>query len=327
MPQKPATLTSLAIRLGLILALVGVTVVILRLEDEGLVDHVTGKPPSWLSCLYFAMVTITTVGYGDITPVSEGARLVDTFLLVPIRFIVLFTFLGTAYQLVFQRFQEEYRMKSMVKTLREHIIVCGFGAAGRAAVQEMLRRQEPPSRIVVIDTESGALEDAASFNVVAVQGDATRESVLRSVAIDRASHVIINPGRDDTAVLIALTCRDLNPKVVLVASCRQEENARLLQRSGVDVIVSPSTAGGHLMAAATRHGHLVETMQDILSVGGTMKLEEREVLPEEVGQHPASLRDVAVIRVYRDGRNFDVGQFPLLEAGDILVYVALAAPQ
>jgi len=215
-------------------------------------------------------------------------------------------------------------MKRAVKRLKDHVIVCGYGAPGRAAVKELLLQGTPPEQVVVLDTDEEALRDAVETNVVAVDGDAAEESVLRSVAIDRAAFVIVCAGRDDTAVLIALTAHDLNPSATLIATCREEENVKLLQRSGANIIVSPAIAGGNLLAAATRRAHLVETMQDILSVGGTMRLDERRAEPEEVGKHPSELKNLSVIRVYRGNRHYNVGEFPVLEPDDTLVLVALA---
>ena len=324
-PPKTATITSLACRLGVVFGLVAASVLVLWWEarGEGLIDHTTDKPPSLLGCVYFAMVTITTVGYGDITPVKPLARMVDTFFLVPIRFIVLFTFLGTAYQIVIQRFQEEVRMKRAVSKLNHHVIVCGYGATGRAATQELLLQGTPKEQVVVLDMDEEALKDASDIGVVAILGDATQESVLKSVAAGKAASVLIAPGRDDTAVLIALTAHDLHPEARIIASCRQEENVKLLQRSGAHVIVSPATAGGNLMAAATRRERLAETMQDILSFAGAMKLDVREVLPAEIGKHPSQLQTLAAVRVYRGDRHFNVGEFPVLEEGDELVFVAM----
>ncbi|MCP4642453.1 MAG: hypothetical protein GY851_18555 [bacterium] len=328
-PVRMPSTRSLLARLLFVPVLLAVTVVTLYLEarfNAGLIDASKGKPPDLLGCLYFAVVTIATVGYGDIVPVTWFARLVDIILLTPVRFIVIFTFLGTAYQLVIKRFQEEYRMNRAVGKLNEHVIVCGYGATGRAAVQELLLQGVSADQVVVLDEAEDALKEASEVDVVVVTGDATRESVLSSVAVDRAAHVIVCPGRDDTAVLIALTARDLNPKATIIATCRQEENVKLLQRSGANTIVSPAFAGGNLMAAATRRAHLVETMQEVLSVGGSLRLDERKVTASEVGKHPGELRDIAVLRVYRGGNHFNVARLPVLQSGDTIVYVAAVEP-
>lgn len=319
-PRLPNLLMRVALVLGLL-----VTVVLVLYFEGGMRDSKTGEHPDFLDCVYFALITITTVGYGDIVPETTLARLVDAFFLTPVRFLVLFIFLGTAYQLAFRRFQEEYRMKRAVDKLEGHVIVCGFGGTGRAAVQELLLQGTAPGQIVVLAMEEACLQEAAELGVVAVNGDATREAVLKSVAVERAAHVLICSGRDDTAVLVSLTAHDLNSKAQVIAVCREQENAKLLERSGAHTIVSPATAGGTLMAAATRRAHLVETMQDILSVGGKLQLDERPVSAAEVGKRPGELAGMAVLRVYRDSRYFDVADLPQLEPGDIIVFVAAGA--
>jgi voltage-gated potassium channel len=243
-------------------------------------------------------------------------------MLTSIRVIVIFIFLGTAYQLTIKRFQEEYLMKRAVGKLDQHVIVCGFGSTGLAAVEELLLQGIDPSQIVVIATSDASLNEAADLGVVVVQGDASREATLRSVAAERAAHVMVCPGRDDTAVLITLTARDINPTANIIALCREAENVKLLERTGAQTIIRPSSAGGSLMAAATRRRHLVDTLQDMMSVGGALRLEERPVTSAEVGRRVGDLSGVLVVRVYRDAQHFNLPDFPVLEKGDTIVYVA-----
>ena len=320
-PHKTPGMRGLVLRFVVLWALLFCLAVIVYLEG-GLMDSRTGRPPSFLNCVYFVLVTVSTVGYGDIVPVGTASRLTDAFLLTPFRLVFIFVFVGTAYQLAIKRFQEEYLMKRAVDKLSNHVVVCGFGNTGRVATRELLLQGTLPDQVVALDIDEAALDEAAEMGVVAINGDATRESVMKSVAVDRASCVLVCPGRDDTAVLIALTARDLNPKANVIAMCLEEENAKLLHRSGAHTIISRASAGGNLMAAATRHAHLVDTMQDILSVGGALQLKERPVSPGEVGKHPSELKGVAVLRVYRDGRHYNMSELPTLEADDTIVFVA-----
>src|SRR3546814_7680181 len=87
--------------------------------------------------IYFTMVTITTVGYGDIVPVSDRARLLDAFLVTPVRVFLLLIFLGTAYEFVIQKVLEDYRMGRLQRRLRDHIVICGYGHSGRIAAREL----------------------------------------------------------------------------------------------------------------------------------------------------------------------------------------------
>ena len=319
-PQSPG-LRGIAARFGVLLAVLLIVVIVLYAEG-GLIDTRTEKAPGFADCVYFVLVTITTVGYGDIVPVTTASKFTDALFLTPVRFFAIFIFVGTAYQLVIKQFQEEYRMKRAMEKLTGHVVLCGFGNTGRVAAQELFLQDTSPDQIVALDVDEDALNEASEMGIVAVNGDATREHVLRSVAIERAAYVLVCPGRDDTAVLISLTARDLNPAARVIAMCLDEENVRLLSRGGAQTIISRSSAGGNLMAAATRHVHLVETMQDILSLGGALKLEERPVSPDEAGKRPAELPGIALLRVYRGDRHYDVTHLPALQSGDTIVYVA-----
>ncbi|MDK1020853.1 MAG: potassium channel family protein [Candidatus Hydrogenedentes bacterium] len=318
-PATPPAFRHVVGRVGILLMIVLVSVVFLFVEG-GLVDSKTGEKPTFLDTLYFTMVTITTVGYGDIVPDSSIARMTDTFFLAPMRLIVFVLFVGIAYELTFKRFQESFRMSRAVQNLKNHIVVCGFGETGQVAVQELLASGRAPEQIVVLEIDESVLDHAAELQVVAMLGDATKEQVLRSVAIERASHILICPGRDDTTVLIALTAHDLSPGAKLAARCHHAENVHLIERSGVDTIVPPSA--GNLIAAATRRPHLVDTMKDLLRIGGSAYLDERRVTGDEIDKHPSELKDMAVVRVYRDGTHFDIGKLPTLQDKDIIVYVA-----
>ncbi len=320
-PLRPAGLRDIAIRAGIMLGLLASAILIVFFEG-GLVDtRRNDEHPDFASSVYYAIITITTVGYGDIVPSTNRARLIDAVLLTPIRFVFIFTFVGTAYQFTIKRLQEDYRMSRVVNHLHNHVIVCGYGATGRAAVQELLLQGTASDQIVVLDNSDQALHDTEGLDVPVVRGDATRESVLRSVAIERAAHIIICPGRDDTAVLISLTAHALNPNAQIIAACRAQENVKLLQRAGAHTTVSAASAGGNLMAAATRHVHLVNTMRDVLTVGGELMIDEREIYEDEVGLTPNQIEHIAVLRVYRDARYFDVSDMPELVQGDKIVYV------
>lgn len=319
-PSNGPNSREILIRSGIVVALIiGVTVGVYL--EGGLIDTQTGKAPGFWDCLYYALVTITTVGYGDIVPVGTSSRLIDAILLTPIRFFVLFLILGTAYQLAFQRFQEEYRMNKIVRKLKNHIIICGFGATGRVILDELLQEEHDKEQIVVLDMSPVALEEATEYGVICILGDATRELVLKNVAIDHAAYVLVSPGRDDTAALITLTARGMGPNAHIIAMCHETENIKLLERAGANRVINPALAGGSMMAAATRRRHLVETMQDLISFGGDLQLNERRVKPDEVGKAPTSIDGIAVVRIYRGSEHFSVAEFPKLEAGDVIVYL------
>lgn len=319
--ERPPDYRGILIRVGILVGILGLSILVIYLEG-GHIDSQTGEAPGFIDVVYFAMVTITTVGYGDIVPVTPLARMMDAFVLTPMRFILLFVFVGIAYELAFKRLQENFQMNRIVSKLDDHIIVCGFGETGTVAVDELLAAGTPPHQIVVLDPNEKSLDEAASRGVITMVGDSRKERVLQDAAIERAAHVLICPGRDDTAVLIALTARELNPRAHLAAICHEQENVRVLQHAGLETIVT--SAGGNLIAAATRRPHLVATLQDLLRVGGDLRLDERRVEPTEAGVLPKDLPGIVVVRVYRAKECFNSYELPALEPGDVIVFVKAA---
>ena len=132
-----------SIRLGAALALISAVVLIHWSDRAGLVDNHDGHI-SFLDVVYFTMISITTTGFGDIHPISDRSRLVEGLIVTPIRFAVIFIFVGAAYDFIIKRSWDKWRMAQIQKTLRNHIVVLGFGISGSEAVREMLARGTDP---------------------------------------------------------------------------------------------------------------------------------------------------------------------------------------
>ena len=317
----------LATRLVFVVLLFCLVFSLLWWDRDGLRDQLDGEI-SFTDVVYFTMVTVTTVGYGDIVPVSTRARLIDALVVTPIRLGVWFLFLGTAYQLIIRQYMEGYRMAKLQATLNRHLIVCGFGHTGLSATKELLARGVKADQIVAIDSQEERVRLAGSLGVAAFQADSTQEAVLRDAVIDKAKAVIIAAGRDDSSALTLLTARHLNPTVRIIVSAKEEENVKLFKQGGADAIISPATFGGYIIAAAVDHGHMVQYLDDLLTIGGKVALVERAVRPDEIGKTPADLKPETVLRLYRGPTMvslLELEQAGRLQAGDILVL--LTCPQ
>jgi voltage-gated potassium channel len=319
-PLSPESV--LIVRGLLVLGLVAAVFVVFYLDRAGLKDNIDGHV-SGLDVLYFTMITITTVGYGDIVPVTDQARLFDTIVATPVRIFVWLIFLGTAYQFVIQRVIEDYRMSRLQAQLAGHVVVCGFGDSGRLAASELVSRGTPADQIVVIDSSEPCIRQAAAAGYVGLNGLATREELLHVAGIERARAVIIALGRDDTTLLCLLTVRTLNANARVVASIREGENRKLVEKAGADVVISPWQVSGYLLADGVDQAHVVDISQEMLSQGGLMDLVQRPVRSHEVGTAPRDLARTAVLAVVRGGRRvwfWECRDQPL-EAGDVLITV------
>lgn len=314
-------------RLLLVLLLIMLTTLILWLDRDGLRDTAyPGEPLDFIAVLYYTVVTLTTVGYGDIVPVSDLARLINIFIVTPIRVVILVIVIGTAYELVFQRYQEAYRMKRLHAQLRDHTIVCGYGVKGRASVEELLSFGVSRTAIVIIDSHAESVEAAAAAGIAALHADATSETALRAAAIDKAAHVIVDVDTDDTAVLICLTVKHLNESVHVVAAAKEAENVPLLYRSGADLVVASAVSGGRLLAMATRQHFAPRFLEDIVTFGHGMDIGERVVTAAEAGIVASAIPDLAdklVLGAYHAGKRYafnELADLPL-QPGDTVVYL------
>lgn len=310
------------------LALVGIALAGHWFDREGLRDNTDGEV-SFIDVVYFTMITVTTVGYGDIVPVTDRARLFDTFVVTPVRIFVWLIFLGTAYTFLFKNTWERWRMARIQRELQNHTIVCGYGATGAEAVAELLRRGCPPDGIVVVDADEIALEEEDELGVGTVLGDATHNAVLQEAGIIRARALVVSPNRDDTAVLIAMTARRLAPEVPVAVGVRATENEILARDAGAAVIVNPVSFGGRLLAGATMGSHIADYVSDLVTSDGRVKLNERPVTPQEVGRPLRGVETGQALRLYRDGRTigFWEPEAAAMEAGDVLIEIVPTTDQ
>ena len=312
----------LGIRLGLALALIMFVVLIHWADRGGLVDNYDGSV-SFLDVVYFTMISITTTGFGDIAPVSPRARLIEAVIVTPVRFAVLFIFVGTAYNFIIKRTWEKWRMARIQQGLHGHIVVLGYGISGSEAVAEMIERGTDPSCIVVIDPSEDRLAEAERIGCNVLVGDATRDDTLKAVHIDHASHILVSAGRDDTTILITLTARALAPEVPISAVVRASDNEMLARQAGANDVINPVRFTGLLLAGSARGKHIAEYLADLASVSGRVQLVERPITAAEVGLPLIEIATGRGLRLYRAGEAYGFWdpEAARLEAGDSVVEI------
>lgn len=303
--------------LGALLA----AVLIVYLDRDGYRD-VTEKPLTFLDCVYYATVSLSTTGYGDITPYSEHARLINVLVITPLRVAFLIVLVGTTVETLTQASRQTLKIQRWRKTVRNHTVVVGYGTKGRTAVAAMIGDGVAPADIVVVDTDPALLERANTAGLVTVRGDANRSDVLRLAGAQHAKAVVVATNSDATSVLVTLTARELAPDATIIASVREGENRHLLLQSGADSVVVSSETAGRLLGLATSKPTVVEMIEDLLTPDAGLAIAEREVERQEVGGSPRHLTDV-VLGVVREGKllRVDDARVDSLEKSDRLLYV------
>ena len=308
-------------RIAIALCALFAAVLIVYIDRDGYRD-VQNDQLSFLDCLYYATVSLSTTGYGDITPYTESARLINVLVITPLRVAFLIVLVGTTIEVLTERSRQALKIQRWRSRVRNHTIVIGYGTKGRTAVDAMLGDHVAPGDIVVVDTDQTVLDNAGAAGLVTVLGDATKSDVLRLAGAQHAASIVVATNRDDTAVLVTLTARELAPKAKIVASVREAENQHLLRQSGADSVVVSSETAGRLLGIATTTPSVVEMIEDLLTPAAGFAIAEREVEGAEVGGSPRHLSDI-VLGVVRDGQlvRVDAPEVDSLEATDRLLYI------
>ena len=310
-------------RLSVAFFLIAIVVLVHWIDRAGLKDSHDGHI-SFLDVVYFTMISVTTTGFGDIAPVSDRSRLIEAVIVTPIRIMVLFIFVGTAYNFVLKRTWEKWRMARIQAKLTNHIVVLGYGISGAEAVRELIARGTDPACIVVIDSNRGRVNAAEAAGCNVLEGDASSDETLLDVRIAEAQSVLVSAGRDDTSILIVLTVRHLAPNVPISVVIRTQDNELLARQAGASNVINPVSFTGLLLAGSAQGAHVADYMADLAAVGGKVQLRERPVSGEEIG---SSLDQLASggrgLRIYRGGKpyGFWEAETNKLEPGDMIVEV------
>ena len=208
-----------------------------------------GAGGTWLDALFMTVITITTIGYGEVRPLDTAGR-VFTMIIAVVGVGSLFYTLGVVMEyLVMVRLADpggRRKMQEQVDRLRGHVILAGLGRVGRQAAMELSVAAKVP--FVVVDPGPAAARQAEARGYLVVQGDATEDPVLESAGVSRARGLIATTANDATNMYIVLSARVLNPSLYIVSRAVDEASVAKLMRAGANRAISPYAIGGHRLA-------------------------------------------------------------------------------
>lgn len=313
---------NLSVRIGICVAMIIVTGFVIYWQRDGYQDGGVVGQMTLLDSMYHSTVTLSTTGFGDISPVSESARWVNIFVILPLRMAFLVILVGATIEVLTERSRQALKIQRWRQRMRDHTVIIGYGTKGRAAVDALTGDGVRPGEIVVVDTDPAILEKATHAGLVTVQGSGSKADVLKLAGAKRAAAIIVATNRDDTAVLVTLTAREAAPKAKIVAAVRESEYVHLLEQSGADSVVVSSATAGRLLGVATATPTVVEMIEDLITPDKGFAIAERAADPDEVGGSPRHLRDI-VLAVVRNGEMLRVGTADVdeIEQDDRLLYI------
>lgn len=323
--HKASPARQLLYRLLVALGILTVITLVTFLDRAAYNDTSDGSV-SFIDALYYATVTMTTTGYGDITPVEPHARLINVIVITPLRIAFLVLLVGTTVEVLATEGRRVYMDSLWRKRMRNHVVVIGYGTKGRSAVETLTDNGANPSQLVVIDGRPGVIAEANLAGVAAIHGDATRRDILRRAEISKARDVVITLDRDDSAILVALTVRQMNPRAHMVVAVREQDNAPLLRQSGADSVITSSEAVGRVLGLSSISPNLGTVIEDLLTSSEGLEVIERQVVADEVGKSPADIKNERVLAVVRNKtlRQFYDPTVAELQTGDQVIVVRKA---
>jgi voltage-gated potassium channel len=212
---------------------------------------------SWFDSFYMVVITLSTVGYAEVHPLSHHGRIFNLFvILTGVGLLLVSIGMLSAALLEFEltQFFGRRRMERQIAKLEQHYIICGAGRVGRSAAREFASGNMP---FVVIDSRP---EKTSSFpeEWLVIQGDATQEKVLREARIESAAGLIAATTTDASNIFIVLNAREMNPKLRIIARASEEDAAKHLRKVGADYVVSPYISAGHRIAHKLLRPNLVD---------------------------------------------------------------------
>lgn len=211
-----------------------------------------GKPSGLLDCLYMTIITLSTVGYAEVIPVSrtEVGRLFSILLIlsgVGVLFYALTNFAILLLEGTVQGAWGRWRMEREIAKMHNHYIVCGAGRVGEVIVRELVHTRR---QVVVIDRDAEKVSALGrELNVPFLVGDATEEPILVAAGIERAAGLLAALGNDHDNLFLVLTARSLNPNLRIIARGSHPSVVNKMLKAGADEVVLPETTGGLRMVS------------------------------------------------------------------------------
>lgn len=244
-----------------------------------------------LDALYQTITTISTVGFGEVQPLSSNGKVFTIVLILLGVGTALYTFtvlLETVVEGHIGNLLGRRRMEREIARLQGHVIVCGWGRVGRVIADYVSHAGQD---VVIVDRDVSRLETVPYDTV---QGDVTDDAVLLAAGIERARVLVAAVNTDADNVYVTLSGRTMRPDLVIIARARTEDAEEKLRRAGADRVVNPQRIGGDRMAAFALQPHVVDFLEVVMHDGSLEFRLEEVAVPAGSRLAGASLRDAQI---------------------------------
>ena len=250
--------------------LIGIIVLI------GILGYMILESFTFIEAFYMTIITVATVGFQEVHPLSDSGRLFTAFLII--------TSFGTfAYAITsiskyvldgeFRNYFKYYRVNTVIQKLENHVVICGYGRNGRQAAQVLKAKKQ---KFVVIEKSKEIFQSLSQTNIdLFIEGDSTQDEILQRAGIEKARALITTLPVDADNLFIVLSARALNQKLTIISRASDDNSDKKLKTAGANNVIMPDKIGGAHMASLVMQPDVMEFLDYITGQGGdSIKLEE-----------------------------------------------------
>ena len=298
--------------IGPVLALVAVVV-------GGAIGYRITEGWDWGDCFWMVLITISTIGYGEVEPLSQAGRLVTVLTIaggIVVVQLAIQRLLGLSESGYFRQLRD-LRFRRKLRRMHDHVILCGYGRIGSEISEQLLKETES---VLVVEMDSTRVEAAKERGLKVLQADATIDESLIEAGLQRCRSLVAALPSDAANLYVILSARNLRPDCRLIARADSEDASTKLQLAGASVVVSPYVAGGRVMAASALRPLAVDFME--LLVGSDCEIEEFRLSTDPLLLHNLPGRTLADLQLGRRSGAMvlairDQGQLVANPGGDV----------
>lgn len=294
-----------------------VVVLLLLVLTSGVLGYTIIEGMEFADAVYMTSITVSTVGFGEVQDLSRKGQWFTVFFVMLSIGTVAYAFSSIGSFLLdgeFNRMLRRKRMDKRVASLKDHIILCGYGETGQTVAKEFLLKKTP---FVVIDLDEVRLQEPSSIGAPLLQGDATNEETLKRAQIENAKGLVACLPTDAENVFAVLTAREMNPNLYIVARAVDGNAHGRLRKAGANNTIAPKKLGGKRIAALITKPTVVSFIKIVNRVGGINFDIEEVAIPPQSRLIGKSLKDTRireltgciVLALQRDGESIINPQF------------------
>jgi len=314
----------------LIKRIMGIALALILVFSMGVIGYMLVERWSLLDSLYMTVITLASVGFMEVHPLTESGRIFTIFLILGGTGILVYgvsTFIAFVVEGELTDVLRRRKMQKKVDSLRGHFIVCGAGSTGKYVVEELRKTHKD---FVVIERNPARCQELDEAGVLHALGDATHNAVLRAVGIERASGLVAALHSDAENLLVVFTTKRLNPAIRVISKAVEEESEQKIRMAGADSVVMPNFIGGLRMASELIRPSVVSFL-DIMLRGKEKTIRVDELAIDEISSFRGkqlqstgiqSQKDVTVVALKKgSAESYEFNPSPdiVLNAGDTII--------